>query len=437
MPIIIETVERGSPAWKNHIKKGDMLVSINGNIIRDVLDYRFYMTDEVLNVKLLDDGKIKDILIHKSEYQDLGLDFETYLMDKQQHCSNKCIFCFIDQLPKGLRESLYFKDDDSRMSFLTGSYVTLTNMSKEDIARIIKMHISPINISVHTTNPELRQMMLKNPNSGPSLKYLDMLAEGEIQMNAQLVLCPGVNDGEELRRSLYDLEKYYPHMKTIALVPLGITTHREGLHPLKVMTREQARSNIQIADAFGEEMFQKHGTRIGFVADEMYIIAELDMPEAPYYEDFDQLEDGVGVFALQKKDITEEIEYAKGSDIKRHVSIGCGLAAEPLMKELTGILKEKYPNVEVSVYGVENKLFGETINVTGLLCGNDLYNGLKDKDLGDKLLLASVMLRHQTERFLDDTTVSWLAEKLGIEIQIVEVDGAQLFAACTGESLDY
>ena len=388
MPIIIEKVERNSPAWKKHIKKGDMLVSINGNIIRDVLDYRFYMIDEVLNVKLLDDGKIKDVVVRKDEYQDLGLDFETYLMDKQQHCQNKCIFCFVDQLPKGLRDSLYFKDDDSRMSFLTGSYVTLTNMSPEDIQRIIKMHISPINISVHTTNPELRTIMLKNPHSGSSLKYLDTLSEGGIQMNAQLVLCPGLNDGDELKRTLYDLEKYYPNMKTIALIPLGITKHREGLEPLRVMTMEEARNNIKIADEFRAEMFKKHGTSIAFAADEMYVIAKLPMPDAPFYEDFDQLEDGVGVFALQKKDILEEIEYAKGSDVTRTVSIGCGLAAHPMMTELTGFFKEKYPNVTVNIYGIENKLFGETINVTGLLCGNDLYDGLKDKDLGEKLLLA-------------------------------------------------
>lgn len=437
MPIIIQEVEEKSPAYKAGIKPDDILVSLNGNKICDVLDYRFYMTDKLLDVKIQRSGQNLDFKIKKGEYADLGLDFETYLMDKQKRCSNKCIFCFIDQLPKGLRESLYFKDDDSRMSFLTGSYVTLTNMSEDDIDRIIKMHISPINISVHTTNPELRNKMLVSKRGSSSLQYMDKLAAGGITMNAQLVICPGVNDGAELKRSLYDLEKYYPSLATIAVVPLGITEHRDGLYPLTQMTREQAAANIEITNNFGKEMLEKHGSRIGLVADEMYVIAEQPMPDASYYGDFEQLEDGVGVFALQKQDIATELEYAKGSDVKRHLTIATGVAAAPLLGQFVDMFKEKYPNITVDIYPVPNLLFGETITVAGLLCGNDIYTELKDKPLGDKLILSTVMLRHQTDVFLDDTTVPWLSQQLDTEIEVIEVDGMSFFMAITGEELDY
>ena len=432
MAVTIKEVTKHSIAAKHGIKNGDVIKTINGNEIRDVLDYRFYMTDFNLDVEICRQGEPVSVKIKKDEYDDLGLEFETYLMDKQHTCHNKCMFCFVDQLPKGLRKSLYFKDDDSRMSFLFGSYVTLTNVNEEDIKRIIKMKLEPINISIHTTNPELRVKMLKNPRAGESLKYVKMLTDGGIKINTQLVLCPNINDGEEMRRTLYDLEKLHPNMQTVALVPVGLTEHREGLYPLELMTKERARENLRIANEFGEEMLKKHGTRIAFPADEMFIIADEPIPDAEYYENFDQLEDGVGIFALQKKEFLDELSYLEPDDFKREVSLACGTAAAPLLRGLFDYLKEKFPNVKVNVYGVENRLFGKTINVTGLLCGNDLEYGLRDKELGEELLLARVMLRHETDKFLDDTNVEWLSEKLNIKINVLEVDGYELIHGILG-----
>ncbi|MEG0852888.1 MAG: DUF512 domain-containing protein [Angelakisella sp.] len=431
MAVTIQSVEKGSPAWKKGITAGEQLVAINGNVITDVLDYRFYMTDTHLTVELLKDGTPRVVKVQKDEYDDLGLDFETYLMDRQHHCKNKCVFCFVDQLPKGLRETLYFKDDDSRMSFFFGSYVTLTNMTEEEVRRIIKMRISPINISIHTTNPELRVKMLANPNAAGSLRYVSMLTEAGIKVNTQLVLCPGMNDGEEMRSSLYDLEKLYPNLQSIALVPVGLTKHREGLYPLRPMTRDEARANLAIAEQFGSEMLEKHGSRIAFPADELFVIAELPIPEADFYEEFEQLDDGVGIYSLLRKEFLEELEYAEGDELPREVSIACGTAAQPLLRALIDNMKTKYPNVTVQIYGVVNRLFGDTVNVSGLLCGSDLAEGLAGKRLGSKVILPSVMLRHEADRFLDDTTPQWLSEQLGVPVDVRESGGLSLFEAIT------
>ena len=437
MSVRITSIVPGSPADKKGIVAGEVLEKLNGNVIRDVLDYRFYMTEEKLDVELSHDGKRRHVQVEKDEYDDLGLDFETYLMDRQHHCKNKCIFCFVDQLPKGLRDSLYFKDDDSRMSFLFGSYVTLTNMSEEEIQRIIKMRISPINISVHTTNPELRVKMLANPHAADSLRYVKMLTDAGIKINTQLVLCPGINDGEEMRRSFYDLEPLYPNLQSIALVPVGLTKHRQGLYPLRPYTRDEARETLAIAEEFGQEMLKKHGSRIAFPADEFFILADVPIPQADYYEDFDQLEDGVGIFSLQRRDFLNELEDTDGSNLERTLSIACGTAAAPLLQSLIDTIKPKFPNIKVHVYGIENQLFGNTVNVTGLLCGNDLANGLRGKELGERLLLAKVMLRHETDKFLDDTNVEWLSEQVCKPITVMEVDGYDLFHAITDENPSY
>ncbi len=433
MSVVIKEVIPKSIADKNGIKDGDIIESINGYDIKDVLDYRFYMTDFNLNIDICRNGSPVNLNIKKDEYDDLGLEFETYLMDRQHTCKNKCMFCFVDQLPKGLRKSLYFKDDDSRMSFLFGSYVTLTNVNEEDIKRIIKMKLEPINISIHTTNPELRVKMLKNPNAAKSLEYVKMLTDGGIKINTQLVLCPYINDGEEMRKSLYDLEKLHPNMQTVALVPVGLTKHRDGLYPLEPMTKERARENIKIAMEFGEEMLKKHGSRIAFPADEMFIIADEPIPDAEFYENFDQLEDGVGIFAIQRRDFLDELEYLEPSDMRREVSIACGTAAAPLLRGLFENLKEKFPNVKVYVYAIENRLFGSSVNVTGLLCGADLEYGLRGKNLGEELLLAKVLLKHETDKFLDDTNVEWLSNKLNIPIRVREVDGYELIHGILGD----
>lgn len=329
MSILIDSVTPHTPAAKAGIRAGDRLVAVNGNLIHDVLDYRFYMIDTALTVEVERDSKPLTFHIKKEEYDELGLEFTDYLMDRQHHCANKCVFCFVDQLPRGMRETLYFKDDDSRMSFLFGSYVTLTNMTDEDIARIIKMHISPINISVHATNPELRVELMKNPRSGEVLKYIPQLAAHHIRINAQIVVCPGLNDGEELRRSLWDLGQYAPEVQSIALVPVGLTGHREGLYPLRMMTPEEAADCIRIADEFGEEMLRRHGSRIAFCADELYLIAGLPLPDYSYYEDFDQLGNGVGTTALLRDEFASALSMEDGDEEKSHFSLATGEAAAP------------------------------------------------------------------------------------------------------------
>lgn len=432
MAIEIKSVDRGSPAAHAGLRAGDSLLSINGNVIRDVLDYRFYMIERKLRVEVERGGKPLAFNITKEEYDELGLEFETYLMDRQHCCANKCVFCFVDQLPKGLRDSLYFKDDDSRMSFLFGSYVTLTNMSEEEIRRIIKMHISPINISVHATNPELRVTMMKNPHSGESLRYLPMLTEAGIRVNAQIVICPGLNDGEELHRSLWDLGEYAPNLQSIALVPVGLTGHREGLTPLRHLTREEARECIRLADEFGEEMLRRHGSRIAFCADELYLIAELPLPDYDYYEDFDQLGNGVGTTALVRDDFASALRMEEGDAASAHYCLATGEAAAPLLRELLESAKAKFPGREITVYGIPNLLFGGGVNVTGLVTGSDIIAFLRDKPLYDKLLIPDIMLRDEGDRFLDDTTPAEVEAALRVPVQICATDGGGLLDALLG-----
>lgn len=432
MAIEIKSVDRGSPAAHAGLRAGDNLISLNGNAIRDVLDYRFYMIERQLTVAVERAGKPLSFSIKKEEYDELGLEFETYLMDRQHCCANKCVFCFVDQLPKGLRDTLYFKDDDSRMSFLFGSYVTLTNMSEEEIRRIIKMHISPINISVHATNPELRVQMMKNPHSGESLRYLPMLTEAGIRVNAQIVICPGLNDGVELHRSLWDLGELAPNLQSIALVPVGLTGHREGLAPLRHLTRDEARECIRLADEFGEEMLRRHGSRIAFCADELYLIAELPLPAPEYYEDYDQLGNGVGTTALVQEEFTGALTCEEGDTATTHYALATGEAAAPLLRELLETAKEKFPNRAITVYGIPNKLFGGGVNVTGLVTGGDIIAYLRDKPLYDKLLIPDIMLRDEGDRFLDDSTPAEIEAALGVPVQVCPTDGAGLLDALIG-----
>ena len=432
MAVTIKSITPGSPAAQKPIRPGDILEAINKNPIRDVLDYRFYMTDTKLDLTLRRGDKTLLLRVRKGEYDDLGLEFETYLMDRQHTCRNKCIFCFVDQLPKGLRDSLYVKDDDSRMSFLFGSYVTLTNLTEEDIRRIIKMRLSPINISVHTTDPQLRVRMLKNPRAADSLRFLPMLVEGGIRVNTQLVLCPGINDGPALERSLSDLAAYWPGLGSIALVPVGLTGHREGLYPLSPYTREEARQVLAIAERFQAEMLAKHGSRLAYPADEFFLLAEQPIPEAEYYEDFDQLEDGVGLWALLRREFTDALGQTPPRPLPRRVSVATGTAAAPLLSSLAALAEEAFPGLEVTVYGIPNRLFGGAVNVAGLLCGQDIAQGLAGKELGEELLIPSVMLRHETDKFLDDTTVPWLEEQTGTPVRVVDNNGGQLLDAMTG-----
>lgn len=431
MAVRIVSVAKHSPAARHFIKAGDKLLSINGNEIRDILDYRFYIDDDEIILEIeKESGKRRTVKMHGG---DPGLEFETYLMDKQRSCANNCIFCFIDQLPQGLRDSLYFKDDDSRLSFFFGNYITLTNIGQKDVDRIIKMHISPVNISVHTTNPELRVKMMGNPRAGKVLEYINQLAEAGIKMNTQLVLCPGYNDGEELSRSLRDLGALYPAVQSIACVPVGLTCCRDGLTPLAPFTKEQANDVLSRINIYNDEFLCYNNMNIAFAADEFYLKASQPMPGEERYGDFLQLENGVGLWTLLKKEVMQELEDYTFSGGKRNVSVATGEAAYPLIKELCERICEKSAGLSVNVIKVPNILFGEMITVAGLICGNDFYEALKDKDLGEELLIPAVSLRREGDMFLDDVTVEELSEKLGIKVTPVHNDGAEFVNKISGK----
>lgn len=433
MAVIIKSVQSGSIAEKKRISAGDCLISVNGNEVNDVLDYRFYLNDRKLRLVLKgEDGKCKVATVIKDEFDDIGLEFETYLMDKQQHCKNKCIFCFIDQLPKGLRESLYFKDDDSRLSFLFGNYITLTNMKDEDIDRIIKMHISPVNISVHTMNPDLRVKMMLNPKAGESLRYIEKLAKGGILLNTQLVLCPGINDGKELEYSLKKLGELYPEVQSIAAVPVGLSDHREGLYPLEPYTAETAGEVIDIIDRFNGEFREKHGEIIAYAADEFYLKAGRAIPDAEYYNGFPQLENGVGMWALLESEFTEALDECEISERNRKATVVTGQAAYPLIKSLAEKAEKKIKGLEINVVEAKNKLLGSMITVSGLLCGKDIADALDGAELGEELLIPPNCLRKEGDMFLDNMLVSELSEKLGVKVTANGSGGDELLYAMLG-----
>lgn len=427
MSVIVKTVIKGSPAYKIGMRQGDTLVKICGNEIMDVLDYRFYQTQDKLTVEFINSkGKVKIKKLGKREYDELGLEFETYLMDKKHSCRNKCIFCFIDQLPKGLRSSLYFKDDDSRLSFLFGNYITLTNITEHEVDRIIKMHISPINISVHTTNPELRVKMMNNKNAGKALDIIYRFNEAGIKLNCQLVLVPGYNDGEELRRSLEDLTAL-ENVECIAAVPVGLTKYREGLCEISPFDKKKAEETLRILEEFGEETLKKYGERRVFGADEFYILAERKLPDADFYEEFLQLENGVGLVPLLLSESDEAIslcDYILKE--KRNITIATGESAYPFIKAIVDKTEKKWDNLKCNVVSVKNNFFGGHINVAGLITATDLEEQLKGKDLGEELLIPSVMLRDGGDMFLDSVTLKELSQKLNIKITPVDNDGFQL-----------
>lgn len=434
MAVVIDSVEPRSKAWWHGIKAGDKLLKINQNSINDVLDYRFYITDERL-ILLLETkgGRQRTVKIRNRQGGEIGLSFATYLMDKQRRCANNCIFCFIDQLPKGLRESLYFKDDDSRLSFFFGNYITLTNLKQEDIDRIIKMHISPINISVHTTNPELRVQMMGNKRAGKVLEYIKQLADAGIELHTQLVLCPGFNDGDELDRTLRDLGALYPSLKSIACVPVGISCHRDGLAQLTDYTKEQALDVISRIEVYNNEFLCYNKSNIAYASDEFFIKAGLQMPDATRYGDFDQLEDGVGLWTMLRDEFYEASKDFSFDSQGRRVTLATGVAAYPLIKELAQKAESVCQNLTANVIEVENRLFGNKINVAGLICGDDFYDALKDLDLGDELLIPAVSLRHEGDMFLDDVTVEELSKRLDIKVTPVKNDGYELLDKIAGK----
>ena len=433
MSVLIKDVIKSSPADRKGIKAGDTLLKISGHDITDFLDYQFYTKDNKISVVYERDGKTKAVWVKKGEDEDLGLTFETYLMDKERHCKNKCIFCFIDQNPKGLRESIYFKDDDSRLSFLFGNYITLTNLSERDVEKIIEMHISPVNVSVHTMNKELRVKMMKNKNAGESLSVLHRLAENGIAINTQLVLCPGINDGEELRYSLEKLGELGENLQSIACVPVGVTKHREGLFEMPEYTKETADEVIDIIDEYGEIFKEKYGTRLVYAADEFYLKSGRELPEGEYYETYCQIENGVGMWTSLKEEFLFEIENSEESDPETHLSVATGVAAYPLIKELAEIFISKYNKSKIDVYEIKNDFFGRSITVAGLITGNDLINQLKDKSLAKYLAIPQVMLRSEGDLFLDSVSTQDVEEALGVTLKVNDCTGGSLFGSFMGQ----
>lgn len=429
MAVKIFDVTTGSHADKAGIKKGETLLSINSNEIVDVLDYRFYQVNRKLTLEVADeDENVRTIEMTKGEYEEIGLEFETYLMDKQHSCRNKCIFCFIDQLPKGMRESLYFKDDDSRLSFLFGNYITLTNITEHEIDRIIKMHISPINVSVHTTNPELRCKMMNNRFAGDTLKYLKRFADAGITLNCQIVSCPGINDGDELVRTLTDLENLGVNMT--AIVPVGLTRYRENLYPLVPYNKETAGQTIDIIEKMGDECVKKHGRRIFFPGDEFYLLAEREIPSPEFYEDFSALEDGIGMIAYLTDDVGWKLEELDADESLCHkVTIACGEGVFPYMKRIMSMINEKFPNITINTRTIKNNFFGGGVNVSGLVTGGDLIDQLRGDDLGDRLIITSSMLRFENDLFLDDVSTDDVERELGVTLVPVNNNGNDLVEA--------
>jgi len=412
-----------SPAFRAKIKSGDVLVTVNGHEINDVLDYMFYCAEDRLELVLERNGSRYTRIIYKSEYDELGLEFESFLMDKKRSCSNNCIFCFIDQMPKGMRETLYFKDDDARLSFLQGNYVTLTNLNDNDIQRICDMRLN-INVSVHTTNPELRCMMMHNRFAGEKLKYLKMIADSGLMMNCQIVCCPEINDGKELERTLNDLADLMPNIQSVAVVPVGVTKFREGLYPLRPFTKDEAGAVIDIIERKAAECLEKWDTRMCFPADEFYLLAGRELPPTEFYEDYPQYENGVGLMRSMYDEVMQALEDRTDAVIsKRKVTLATGMAAEAFHKMLADIIMKQFPQLEIQVVGIVNHFFGETITVAGLVTAGDLIDQLRNKDLGDQLLIPKVMLKADEPIFLDDLSVDDVERELNISLRASRNDG--------------
>lgn len=428
MAVKIKSVIKNSPAFSAGIKENDMLVSLNGHKIRDVLDYMYYAAESSVAVEI--DRSERKLVFHinKGEYDDLGLEFDTFLMDNKQGCTNKCIFCFIDQMPPNMRETLYFKDDDSRLSFLQGNYVTLTNLDQGEIDRIIEMRLN-INISVHTTNPELRCMMMNNRFAGEKLDYIRQFAEAGIAMNCQIVLCPGINDGDELRRTLTDLGNFMPNIKSIAVVPVGLTKFRKNLYPLEKFGRENAGKTIDLIEEFQKIFLEKYETRLVFPADEFFVTAEREIPSGEYYEDYCQYENGIGMLRSLADEFEAAIETADEPAEKRTVSMTVGSEAYRFISELVKKAEDKWKNIKVNVCMIRNDFFGDTITVTGLITAGDIIAQLKGRELGDELLISTNMLMRDSDIFLDDLTVKDVEKALGINVRAVGNDGYELLDA--------
>lgn len=428
----IAFVRKGSVAAENGIEPLDIIESINNVKLEDIFDYYYYEDEPEFDMVILKpNGDRCNLHIVKGEGEDLGISFENGLMDEYRSCHNKCIFCFIDQMPPNMRETLYFKDDDTRLSFLQGNYVTLTNMKEEDLDRIIKYHLAPINISVQATNPELRNRMLHNRFAGDIMDKIKKLADAGIEMNAQIVLCKGVNDGEELERSIRELYEYYPQMQSMSVVPVGLSKYRDGLYPLEPFERDDAREVLDIIHRWQDKAYEETGMHFVQASDEWYLTAELPLPEADRYDGYIQLENGVGMIRLLMDEFRDALGRAKRKPFmkKKTISLATGKLAAPFIEELSQELMRKFPKVDIRVYTIVNNFFGERITVSGLITGQDLIAQLKDVELGEKLLIPQNMVRQEERDFLDDITVAEASETLQVPIDIVKSSG-QDFVDC-------
>lgn len=427
---IVKDVLAGSIAAELEISRGDELISINGSCVRDILDYRYLCNDEELTVVIRKpDGEEWELEIEKEFEEDLGIEFENEFLDRYHSCRNKCIFCFIDQMPPGMRKTLYFKDDDARLSFLQGNYVTLTNLSEEDMEQIIRYHLSPINISFHTMDPALRCRMLNNRFAGSALKKADRLKEAGIEMNGQIVLCRHVNDGAQLEYTLEKLAGYLPNLRSVSVVPVGLTKYREGLYPLEPFDREDAGAVLDVIHRWQEKFYRECGNHLVHAGDEWYLLAGREFPPAGNYDGYPQLENGVGMIRLFLEEAFEELQGRAG-DMRAHtVCAATGLLAAPYLAQVCGELKKKYPLVQANIYAVKNEFFGERITVSGLLTGQDLIRQLRGRELGERLLLPYSMFRSGEEVLLDDITLKELEDALQIKAVIVKSSGKDFVRA--------
>ncbi len=430
MEHIISSVAPGSIAQEMGIEPGDRLLEVNGKSPEDVFDYRYLMNEEEILVLIRKaNGEEWELEIEKEYEDDLGIEFENGLMDDYRSCRNKCIFCFIDQLPKGMRSTLYFKDDDSRLSFLQGNYLTLTNMSEHDIDRIIQYKLSPINISFQTMNPELRCKMLHNRFAGEIFDKVKRLKDAGIIMNGQIVLCRGVNDGAELERSIRELTAYMPQLESVSVVPVGLTRYRDGLYPLEPFTKEDACEVLDLIHGWQEKLYKEWGNHFIHAGDEWYILAERPIPEEKTYDGYLQLENGVGMVRLLEEEVVQILAGMTGDDRKIHRTIATGELAAPFLRKHVESVRKKYPNVDIQVLAIKNEFFGGKITVAGLITGTDLISQLKGKDLGDRLLLTNHMLKSGEPVFLDDVTVDDVQNALQIKVSIVESSGADFVSS--------
>ena len=427
---VISTVQEGSIAQELEIVPGDALLSVNGQPVEDIFDYRYLMNEEyvVLEVEKAN-GEIWELEVEKEYEEDLGVEFAKDLMDDYRSCSNHCIFCFIDQMPPGMRDTLYFKDDDSRLSFIQGNYVTLTNMSDHDIERIIRYHLEPINISFQTMNPKLRCKMLHNRFAGDALEKVQKLYDAGITMNGQIVLCKGINDGEELDESIRKLSAYAPVIQSVSVVPAGLTKFRKGLYPLELFNKEDACQVLDQIHGWQQKMMEKFGIHFIHASDEWYIMAGRELPQEDSYDGYLQLENGVGMLRLLDTEFLEALEVLPGDKKKRELSMATGRLAAPVIEKLAGLLNKKYPNTNIHVYAIRNEFFGERITVSGLLTGQDLKKQLTDQNLGERLLLPCNLLKSGETIFLDDMTVDELETALQTTVNIVKSSGQALAEA--------